>query len=151
MPEFRFHHLERRRLEQALPELLEAALAEGKRAIVQAASSEEIEALNERLWNYSDDSFLPHGAKGDGDPELQPVYLTEGSDNPNGAAVRVLLSGVDAAGLAGSAYERVLVLIDGRDPDAVAKSREQWTKVRAAGEPQSYWREGDDGGWVRAR
>ncbi len=65
--------------------------------------------------------------------------------------MRVLLSGVDAAGLAGSAYERVLVLIDGRDPDAVAKSREQWTKVRAAGEPQSYWREGDDGGWVRAR
>ena len=26
MPEFRFHHLERRRLDQALPDLLEAAL-----------------------------------------------------------------------------------------------------------------------------
>lgn len=151
MPEFRFHHLERRRLDQALPELLEAALAEGRRAVVQAASSEEVDALNERLWTYSEDSFLPHGAKSDGDPELQPVYLTDGPDNPNGAALRVLLSGVDASACAGSAYERVLILFDGRDPDAVAKSREQWLKVRAAGDPQSYWREGDDGGWVKAR
>ena len=38
MPEFRFHHLERRRLDQALPDLLEAALAEGERVVVQAAS-----------------------------------------------------------------------------------------------------------------
>src|SRR5271154_4347835 len=118
MPEFRFYHLERRRLDSALPDILEEALAEGVRAVVQAPSGEQVEALDERLWTYSDESFLPHGAARDGDPEAQPIYLTDGDDNPNDATVRVLLGGVDPAGFVGSSYERILVLFDGRDEEA---------------------------------
>ena len=151
MPEFRFLHLERRRVDQALPDLLERVSGRGSRIVVQAASPEEVEAFNERLWVYSDDSFLPHGSKRDGDPQDQPIYLTDEPDNPNGATIRVLLSGVEAAPFAGSAYERVFLMFDGRDEEAVARAREQWTKVKAASEPMSYWREGDDGGWVKAR
>ena len=40
MPEFRFHHLERRRLDSALPDMLEAALAEGRSVVVQTQSVE---------------------------------------------------------------------------------------------------------------
>lgn len=151
MTEFRFHHLERRRLDQALPAILEDALANGQRAVVQSASTEEVEALNERLWTYAEDSFLPHGAARDGDAEAQPIYLTEGGDNPNGATLRVLLPGIDAAPFAKSAHERVILLFDGRDEEAKAEARRQWSAVKAAGEPLGYWREGDDGGWVKAR
>jgi len=151
VPEFRFLHLERRRVDQALPELLEKVSGMGTRIVVQVGSPEEAEAFNERLWIYRDDSFLPHGSKRDGDPEEQPVYLTDEPDNPNGATVRVLLSGVEAAPFVGSAYERVFLLFDGRDEESLARARQQWTQVRAAGEPLSYWREGDDGGWVKAR
>ncbi len=118
MTEFRFYHLERRRIDQALPEILEEALAHGLRAVVQAPSIERVEALNERLWTYADESFLPHGAAGDGEPQAQPVYLTAGEENPNGANLRVLVAGVDAAPFAqaaGGAYERVILLFDGRD------------------------------------
>lgn len=151
MPEFRFHHLERRRAEVALPELLETIRAEGKRAVVQAASAEQVEALNGSLWTYSDESFLPHGAKSDGDPELQPIYLTDETDTPNAATVRVLLNGVDAAPFVVAPIDRVLILFDGRDPETLASAREQWTKLKAAGAPVSYWREGEDGGWAKVR
>ncbi len=151
MPEFRFYHLERRRLEDALPDILEAALAEGLRVVVQAPSSERVEALNERLWAYPEDGFLPHGSAKDGEPEAQPVYLTEGDDNPNGAALRVLLSGVDAAPLAASALARVILLFDGRDEEAKLEARRQWTLLKGTGAPLGYWREGEDGGWVKAR
>lgn len=151
MPEFRFHHLERRRLDQALPELLEGALAEGLRAVVQARSPEEVEALNERLWVYSDESFLPHGSARDGEAEDQPVFLTDGDDNPNGAALRVLLSGLEAAPLAGAVYSRVILLFDGKDEIALQDARRQWTAVKATGSPLSYWKEGEDGGWIKAR
>ena len=73
MPEFRFHHLERRRLDQALPDLLDSALAEGLRAVVQARSPEEVEAINERLWTFSEESFLPHGSARDGDAEAKTI------------------------------------------------------------------------------
>src|SRR5206468_9110596 len=92
MPEFRFHHLERRRLDQALPDLLEAALGEGVRVVVQTAGAAARDALNERLWTYREDSFLPHGAAGDGDPAAQPIFLTDKDETPNGAALRVLLN-----------------------------------------------------------
>jgi DNA polymerase-3 subunit chi len=151
MPEFRFHHLERRRLDEALPELLEAMLAEGARVVVQTGSPEHTDALDEHLWTYAEVSFLPHGAARDGDPEAQPIYLTAGDDDPNGATVRVLLAGANVARLIGSSYRRVMILFDGRDADATAEARRQWALVKAAGESLNYWREGDDGGWVKAR
>jgi DNA polymerase-3 subunit chi len=151
MPEFRFHHLERRRLDAALPDLLEAALAEGLRAVVQAANAQERDALNERLWTYAEDSFLPHGAAGDGDPASQPIFLTETDETPNGAALRVLLEPADALRFAKAEIERVAVLFDSRDEAALQRARVAWKELSAAGVAVSYWREGDEGGWTRVR
>lgn len=151
MSEFRFLHLERRRIDQALPDLVAEALASGQRVVVQAATEERVEALNERLWTYSDESFLPHGSARDGEPQAQPIYLTARDDNPNGAQLRVLLSGVAVAPFAAAGYERVALLFDGRDEEAVAEARREWTELRTAGVAPSYWRESDDGGWTRAR
>ena len=151
MGEFRFLHLERRRIDQALPDILEEALAAGWRVVVQAASEERVEALSERLWTYSDESFLPHGSARDGEPQAHPVFLTAGDDNPNGAQVRVLLSGVPAAACAVADYARVVLLFDGRDQEAVAEARREWSEAKAAGAAPSDWREGDDGGWTQAR
>ncbi len=95
--EVRFHHLERRRLDEALPRLLERALEEGQRVLVRASSDEMVAALNERLWTYDDASFLPHGAAGDGDPMTQPIFLTSELGNPNAATMLVRLSGVEAS------------------------------------------------------
>ena len=150
MPEFRFLHLERRRIDQALPDILEEALAAGWRAVVQASSDERVEALNERLWTYADESFLPHGSARDGEASVQPVYLTAGDENPNGARLRVLLS-VPAAAFLAADYERVALLFDGRDAEAVADARREWTEAKAAGAAPSYWREGEDGGWEKVR
>ena len=151
MAEFCFYHLERRRLDQALPEILEDALSKAMRAVVQAPSPERVETLNEQLWTYRDESFLPHGAARDGEAEAQPVYLTDIAENPNGAKLRVLLSGVEAAPFAAEDYQRVILLFDGRDEEAKAEARRQWSSVKAAGAPLSYWREGEDGGWEKAR
>ncbi len=151
MPEVRFHHLERRRLDSALPALLEAALAEGLRVVVQTRDAPARDALNERLWTYREDSFLPHGAAGDGDAEAQPIYLTETDEAPNGASLRVLLSPADAPRWASGACERVVVLFDARDPDAIADARAAWKALAGAGAAPSYWREGDEGEWVKAR
>ncbi len=151
MTEFRFHHLERQRVDQALAKLLERALDEDQRVVVQAGSQEEVEALDERLWTYSDESFLPHGSKRDGEPETQPIYLTDEVDTPNGASLRVLVSGADPAPFVLGPHALIIILFDGRDEAARARARQQWTGLKAAGGTLSYWREGDDGGWVKGR
>jgi DNA polymerase-3 subunit chi len=151
MPEFRFHHLERRRIEQALPDFLEAALAEGHRVVVQTPSREWRDALNERLWTYREDSFLPHGTAGDGDPALQPIFLTDTDETPNGATLRVLLGPADVERFRDADCERVIVLFDSRDEAAMAEARTAWKQLATAGAAPTYWKEGDEGGWVKAR
>jgi len=148
MTEFRFHHLARATLDQALPRILEEALAGGESAIVEAPDTSLLEALDERLWTYADDSFLPHGLARDGDPAGQPVLLTSARDNPNGATLRVLVGGAQPLPIPPEPV--VILLFDGRDEGQLAAARAQWTALKTAGEAISYWREGQ-GGWEKGR
>jgi DNA polymerase-3 subunit chi len=148
--EVRFHHLEQRRVDQALPPLLERALEEGRRVLVRASSEEMVAALNERLWTYDDASFLPHGAAGDGDPMEQPVFLTSEVENRNAATTLVRLSGAEVSA-ADDVFDLVILLFDGRDEAALAQARGEWRRLKDEGRAISYWREGDEGGWERAR
>ena len=150
MTEVRFHHLERLRVDQTLPRLLERALEDGLRVLVRASSDEMVAALNERLWTYDDASFLPHGAAGDGDPMTQPIFLTSELDNPNAATMLVRLPGVEADA-ADEAFDLVVLMFDGRDDAALAHARGEWRRLKDEGGTISYWRESDQGGWERAR
>jgi DNA polymerase-3 subunit chi len=145
-----FHHLERRRVDEALPRILERALEEGRRVVVRASSDEMVAALNDRLWTYDDASFLPHGAAGDGDAASQPIFLTSEVDNPNRATMLVRLAGAEAA-QGDEAFELSLLLFDGRDEASLAGARAEWRRLKDAGRAISYWRESDEGGWERAR
>ena len=147
--EFRFHHLEQLRVDQALPRLLERAWEGGRRIVVRAPSDEMVAALNDRLWTYDDACFLPHGAAGDGDPASHPIFLTTKAENPNKAAMLILLSGAET-GPQDDVFEEVIFLFDGQDEGAVAEARARWKRLRDEGHTLSYWREGDDG-WERAR
>src|ERR1700741_4597108 len=93
MTEILFYHLQHQPLERVLPALLEKSLERGWRVVVQTASEERAEALDAHLWTYRDDSFLPHGTWREAQAPEQPLLLTLGGDNPNGAAVRFLVDG----------------------------------------------------------
>lgn len=152
MGEFRFHHLERGRVDQALPALLRRAYDEGRRVVVRASSQEMVDALNDRLWTYDEASFLPHGAAGDGDPVSQPIFLTAKADNPSAATMLVLLAGAGASP-EDAAFDQVVRLFDGKDVQAIAEARREWKQLKDEGRALSYWREDEDedGGWRRVR
>lgn len=147
MAEVMFYHLERLGLEAVLPKLLEKSLERGWTAVVQAGSKERVDALNATLWTYRDDSFLPHGRAEDGDAEAQPIYLTDGDETPNGAQIRFLVDGARCGNL--TAFERVVFVFDGGDPQAVAQAREEWKAAKSAGVALTYWQQDKSGRWVR--
>jgi DNA polymerase III subunit chi len=148
MTEVLFYHLIRKPLERALPELLEKSLERGWRVVVQAASDERIEALDAHLWTYRDDSFLPHGTARAGEAAAQPILLTAGEDNPNGAKVRFLIDGV-AIPEDATAYDRIVLMFNGEDEDEVAVARERWTEAKAKGFEVAYWQPDEQGRWVK--
>ncbi|MBV8754001.1 MAG: DNA polymerase III subunit chi [Hyphomicrobiales bacterium] len=148
MAEMLFYHLQRQPLEKVLPPLLEKSLARGWRVIVQASSEERVEALDAHLWIYREDSFLPHGTDRESDPASQPVLLTTRDHNPNRAAVRFLIDGADVPADA-DGYERIVLLFDGEDPDALAAARARWMQAKAQGLATTYWQADEEGRWQR--
>lgn len=142
-----FYHLERAPLERVLPQLLERTLERGWRAVVQASTPERLDALDTLLWTYRDESFLPHGTAREGDAERQPVFLTTTDENPNGANIRFLVDGADAADL--ESYQRAIYLFDGRDAEAVERARLQWTAAKDAGHGVTYWQQSERGKWEK--
>jgi DNA polymerase-3 subunit chi len=148
MTEMLFYHLERQPVEKVLPTLLEKSLERGWKAVVQGASEERIEALDAHLWTYRDDGFLPHGTWREPQAAEQPVLLTMSDDNPNGAAVRFLIDGAPVPADAGS-YERIVLLFDGEDEEAVAAARTNWSEAKGNGFEATYWQLDDGGRWAK--
>lgn len=142
-----FYHLERSPLEHVLPTLVEKTLARGWRAVIQAGSNERIDGLDDLLWTYRDDSFLPHATAKDGDPAQQPVFLTTEEENPNRAQIRFLVDGANCAAIRD--YARVVYMFDGQNTEALAQAREQWKRAKAEGCDVTYWQQSDAGQWEK--
>ena len=148
MTEILFYQLKGQTLEQVLPGLLQRSLDRGWRVVVQASSQERVEALDAHLWTWRDDAFLPHGTWRDSEAAEHPVLLTLNADNPNGAIVRFLIEGAAMPENA-SAYQRIVLLFDGEDADALDAARARWREAKSAGFEVTYWQTDERGGWRR--
>ena len=148
MTEFLFYHLHRQRTEDVLPALLERSLERGWRVVVQSSSEERVDALDAHLWTFREDSFLPHGTFREPTAAEHPVLLTVREDNPNRATVRFLL---DRAPVPEDAerYDRVVLLFDGEDEEAVVEARQRSDAAKARGFAVTYWRADAQGRWQR--
>ena len=148
MTEVLFYHLQNMSLESVLPPLLEKSLERGWRVVVQSTSQERTEALDAHLWTYSDDSFLPHATSRVADAEDQPIILSVEDGNPNRANVRFL---VDSAALPADAeaYDRLVLVFNGDDGDALAAAREVWKDCKSRGFEVTYWQADERGRWQR--
>lgn len=151
MIEVRFYHLTRRSLEQALPVLLEMSLERGWSVVVQSGDEKRLKKLDEHLWSYDAEKFLPHGTKADGEPETQPIYLTAEGDNPNEADVRFFVHGAPAppplAGAETAPKLRAVLMFDGNDPAELAAARAQYKALREMGCELIYLQEDEAGKW----
>ena len=47
------------------------------------------------------------------------------------------------------AYERIVLMFDGGDPDAVDAARERWSVAKADGYDVTYWQPDEQGRWVK--
>ena len=146
MAEVLFYHLETRALEAVMPQLLEKTLERGWRAVIEVGSRERADALDAHLWSYRDDSFLPHGVDGEDSDPHQPILLTTGSENANGASVRFFVDRAVPQSTEG--YQRIVYLFSGLDPDALAEARLAWRALKP-GNDLTYWQQENDGRWVK--
>lgn len=147
MTDIRFYHLTRQSLDQALPAILTKAFSGGRRVVVKCADEQMVRHMNDHLWTYRPDSFLPHGAKKDGHAENQPIWLTTTEENPNSADVLILTGGAVSDQIGN--YAMCCEMLEGHDGSAVQDARARWKTYRDGGHDITYWQQTDAGGWEK--
>ena len=146
MGEVFFYHLTRRPLEAVLPDLLEKSRGRGWAVLVRGRDEGRMDWLDQKLWLGGDERFLAHGLAGGPHDALQPVLLTTGTANPNGAACLMAIDGAEVAPEEVQRMDRVCVLFDGNDNAALNHARGQWKGLTDAGCAAKYWSE-ESGRW----
>lgn len=139
-----FYHMTAQPVDVTLPMLLGKARGAGWRVVVRGGSAERLDHLDQHLW--LGDGFLPHGRSGGPHDADQPILLTEAVGAPNGASCLVSVDGADIAPEEVQSSDRVMVLFDGQDGDAVARARVQWKALTEAGCEAQYWSQ-ESGRW----
>ncbi len=142
-----FYHLIRSGLEDTVTTTVTRALGAGWRVMIRAPDAGLLAQLDAKLWLGPEDGFLPHGLQGGPQDADQPVLLGPG-DVTNGAKGLMLLAGADAVQTEVTTLERLWVLFDGADPDAVAVARQRWTTFTSWGLAAQYWSD-ESGPWVK--
>ncbi|WP_336276260.1 DNA polymerase III subunit chi [Bartonella sp. CB178] len=142
-----FYHLMLSTLEDILPTLVERALMRFSKVTIQCVSKEQCEAIDTRLWVYSDESFIGHGTESDKHQNFHPVFLTTGQDNPNNSKIRFLTEGAVCSSI--DAYQRLVVIFDGRNDEQLRLARAQWKKYKTEDYNLTYWQQTEGRSWKK--
>lgn len=135
-----FYHLTQSGADSLLSVLIGKSRQAGWRVELRGTRAERMERLDQALWQG--DGFLPHGLAGGAHDARQPVLLTlVGQEAGNAPDCIVTLDGADLSADDCNTAQRVCVVFDGNDPDAVSRAREQWRALVAAGVAAEYWSE----------
>ena len=109
-------------------ELARKAHDSGQPTLVLARDRAQAEALDDLLWAFDDDAYVPHQIAGDEEDELTPVLIVPPEmDVP----LRPLLINLRDAAVEGD-FERVLEVVPADDA-ARGPLRERWTQYKARG------------------
>lgn len=143
-----FYHLTRSSAEATLQTLAAKSLQAGWRVVVRGRTDAFLDRLDELLWLRPEEGFLPHGRAGGPHDTDQPVLLSTGADIPNSAACLIGVEGAEISAEEVNRLDRVCILFDGGNDEAVAHARTQWKALTGAGCTAQYWSE-EGGKWEK--
>lgn len=126
---------------------MEKSVARGWKVILQFAADQARDQIDAHLWTWREQSFLPHGVDGGEFDARQPILLTTGEENANGANIRFLCAGAELQDVSG--YDRVVVMFDGHDNEQLDRARGQWRRLSGPEHQLTYWQQNGSGGWER--
>ncbi len=151
--EILFYHLTTHPLEQVLPALLQKTLERGWRALVRGGNPLRLKPLSEAIWSWRDDSFIPHGVRGqDGHETMQPVLLADAGleEAPNGADILFCVDGAKPREEDLPRFSRVCILFPQADAALLEQARELWRQLRERDDVAlTYWQQDERGRWQR--
>lgn len=141
MPRATFFEFRGPRWDLALCRQVEAAYGAGERVCVWAESEAEARRLDDLLWTFRDESFVPHDLWQGEDALDTPVAVGWRAGNPNAATCLVLAR--DAAPAEAARFARVVDFAPVDLPARLGPARARFRAFRAAGFEVAFQKGGE--------
>jgi len=109
-------------------ELAKRAFDSSQPALILARSIDQAEQLDEKLWEFDADAFVPHQIAGDDDDAITPVLIVSPETSTADRPLVINLREDCAPGL----FERVLEVVPADENERLG-SRNRWKTYKAAG------------------
>ena len=141
-----FYHLTRAPLDRVLPSVAQKVVEGGGRLLIVAEEPDQRTRIDQLLWGFAPESFLPHAQAGGADDAVQPVLIAGEASPANGARNIALVDGLwrDAA----LAFDRAFHFFG---EDHIAEARAAWRGLAdKEGVVRNYWKQDEAGKWEKA-
>lgn len=139
MPTVDFFEVRGRRWEEALCQRVEEEQAAGQRVYVWASSEAQSRGIDDLLWTFRDDSFVPHSLWQGENPFDEAVAVGWQPGNPNRASCLVLARDASASEI--KSFDRVIDFAPVDDPALRDAARVRFRTFRDAGFAVTFHRE----------
>ena len=135
-------------VEKTLFALLEKSLEKGNKSLLLFKDKEKCLSINEQLWTYKQNSFLPHISEDDQiyDNIDVPVYLSTKNENPFKAELLFSIDGFLPDNI--DHFERVIIIIDVNDELLNEKYKNYYLDINNNFEDIVFYKSDDNGKWI---
>ncbi len=135
-------------VEKTLFALLEKSLEKGNKSLLLFKDKEKCLSINEQLWTYKQNSFLPHISEDDQiyDNIDVPVYLSTKNENPFKAELLFSIDGFLPDNI--DHFERVIIIIDVNDELLNEKYKNYYLDINKNFEDIVFYKSDDSGKWI---
>ena len=135
-------------VEKTLFTLLEKSLEKRNKSLLLFKDKEKCLSINEQLWTYKQNSFLPHISE---DDQIYnnidvPVYLSTKNENPFKAELLFSIDGFLPDNI--DHFERVIIIIDVNDELLNEKYKNYYLDINKNFEDIVFYKSDDNGKWI---
>jgi len=135
-------------VENTLFTLIEKSLEKGYKSLLLFLDKEKCSEIDEKLWTYKQNSFLPHLSE---DEEISneidiPIYLTTKNENPYEAELLFSIDGSIPDNI--NNLERLIIIIDANDKILLEKYKKYYLDINKKFEDIVFYKSDDDGKWI---
>tara|TARA_A100000164_G_scaffold295046_1_gene268949 strand:- start:33 stop:497 length:465 start_codon:yes stop_codon:yes gene_type:complete len=135
-------------VENTLFNLIEKSIENGYKSLLLFNDKDKCSAIDEKLWTYKQNSFLPHSSENEkiSDEIDIPIYLSTKNENPYKAELLFSIDGFLPDNI--NNFERVIIIVDVNNKILLEEYKKYYLDINDDFEDIVFYKSDDNGKWT---
>jgi len=119
--------------------LTEKLFKQNNSVLIFCADRETVKVVDDFLWAYREDSFIPHISKKNGENSIYPILITTSIDEGYKHNVLLALNGVLIEEKNWQSFSKIYYFFDNEDNNEKENARSMWKSFSSMDVECKYW------------